>query len=138
MPLKYRLNTAILLPAKAYAAYATILSLIELDLNTEHAQSSPECVYTRYYHQNLPYHDLRGQPPRLAYRRSARLAVAVPTTSTFDTATLPLFHFAFREDGILHPRTMPRYKFFGPAPLRISSLTKLTLPINRRPKLDDR
>jgi hypothetical protein len=33
MLLKYRLNTVILLPTKAYAAYATILSLIELDLN---------------------------------------------------------------------------------------------------------
>jgi hypothetical protein len=34
MLLKYRLNTVILLPIKAYAAYATILSLIAFDLNT--------------------------------------------------------------------------------------------------------
>src|ERR1700730_8848293 len=31
MPPKYRLNNVILLPTKAYAAYATILSLIELE-----------------------------------------------------------------------------------------------------------
>jgi hypothetical protein len=31
MQLKYRLNTVILLPTKAYAAHATLLSLIELE-----------------------------------------------------------------------------------------------------------
>jgi hypothetical protein len=57
MPLKYRLNTVILLPTKAYAAYATIVSLIELE---------PQQFLAAKYH-SLTLEENLGGGKRAAY-----------------------------------------------------------------------